>query len=281
MKIDQESNGFKELQRIATCVVQAVEGIGKVLIPIATSIQKKLNEIDPEKLQVFLENLERFQRNEPYLNKLIADLKMNTNLVHANESLFLAHFMQLIYENEEDPQSIDILDIVNTEYFNNEFFSQFENIEMGENFRNRKNVLKEAFELYKLGFYAGSLCILYGQLEGVLTDYLLYKKALTKKNKAYKYIGETIPDTRICNGKGITGIFDKIKIAKSINKSFETLDAYKIDDNYQINSDRNDILHGNSLDRFTKERCFIVILWLASIFNFFEVESTGTVISKR
>lgn len=274
-----ETEFYKGFKIFAEGIYLIGQEIGKVIIPVAEAIQNVLNNIDPEKLKIFLEKIDKFQKNEPYLTELLNQLKNNDNLSHANEALSLACFIQLIYENEDKPEDVNIFDVINSDYFKKMFFSAASHVELGENFTKREAVLKEAFELYKLEYYAGCLTLLYGQLEGILTDYLVYKKAILKFDTSYKYCGEKInymneknEEQTIKKNKNITGIYDKIIIAKNINQYFDKLDAYRLDSEYKINNDRNDILHGNILDRFTRERCFIVIIWLMSILKFLYFE---------
>lgn len=250
-----------------------------LLNPIINLVNKKREEIDSEKLKKFIEGIYKFQQYEPYLANLIGSLENNTNLSHVDETLTLACFVQLIFENEDNPESIHIFDVINTRYFDEIFFKIFEGLNLGENFTNREVVLREAFTLYKLEYYAGCLTLLYGQLEGILTDYLIQRNLLIKNGNFYNYLGEDIVYTYKNNNKKtiksdtkITSIDNKIIIAANFNEYFKKLDAYKIDSEYKINNDRNDILHGNILDRFTKERCFILIIWLTSIFNFLLIE---------
>lgn len=272
IKLSEESDFYKGLKTFAVGVHAVKQEIEKIIVPIATAIHDVLKDIDPEKLINFIDRVQKFQKNEPYLTKLFDALKSNNNLSHAYEALSLAYFIQLIYENEDNPDDVDIFDVVNSKYFNEIFFSNFKTVQLGENFRKREIVLREALQLYELGFYAGCLSLLYGQLEGILTDLLVNEKALVKYEKHYQYVGRDIPKTHIKNNIKITGLSDKIIIAKNFNKYFEELDAYRIDSQFKINNDRNDILHGNVLDRFTKERCFILVIWLTSIFNFLKSE---------
>lgn len=274
-----ETEFYKRLKIFAEGVYLIGQEIGKVIIPVAEAIQNVLNDIDPEKLKIFLEGVDKFQKNEPYLTELLNQIKNNDNLLHADEALSLACLIQLIYENEDKPEDVNIFDVINSDYFKKMFFSATSHIELGENFTKREAVLKEAFELYKLEYYAGCLTLLYGQLEGILTDYLVHKSAIVKSGTVYKYCGEKInymndnnQEQTINKNKNITGIYDKIIIAKDINEYFDKLDAYRLDSEHKINNDRNDILHGNILDRFTRERCFIVIIWLMSILRFLYFE---------
>lgn len=260
-------------------IFEFLDSIGKAFIPMGEAIQNVLNDIDPKKLKIFLEGIDKFQKNEPYLTELLDQLKNNDNLSHANEALSLACFIQLIYENDDKPEDVNIFDVINSDYFNNKFFSAVNQIKLGENFTKREFVLKEAFQLYKLEYYAGCLTLLYGQLEGILTDYLIQRNLLIKNGNFYNYSGDGFDHTykngnkkTINSSSKITGIDSKVIIAANFNKYFEKLDAYKIDSEYKINNDRNDILHGNILDRFTKERCFILVVWLTSIFNFLLAE---------
>lgn len=274
-----ETEFYKGLKIFAEGVYLIGQEVGKALIPMAEALQNIINSIDQEKLKKFIDGIHKFQQYEPYLDNLLGSLENNTNLSHVNETLSLACFVQLIFENEDNLDNLHLFDVIKTNYFDEMFFSKFDGINLGENFKLRKNIIKEAFKLYELEFYAGCLTLLYGQLEGILTDYLVYQNVILKKDTSYKYCGEEIRYTNqrneeeiIKNNKSITGIYHKIIIAKNKNIYFEELDAYKIDSEFKINNDRNGILHGNILDRFTKERCFILIIWLTSIFNFLLAE---------
>ncbi|QIO07370.1 hypothetical protein [Acinetobacter shaoyimingii] len=269
---NNQSEFYKGIQKIALGVYVIGHKLSQVILPIATEIQDLLKNIDPEKFTHFIERIEKLQKFEPYLTKLFHDLKNNENFSHAHETISLACLIQLIYENEQHPDDVHIFDVIKTAYFKDLFFSQFSNIQLGENFSQREAVLKEAFQLYELGFYAGCLTLLYAQLEGILTDYLFEKKMLIKSKNEDIYMGPYIQHTKITPYKVIKGMKEKLLIAKHMDPYFVKLDAYKIDSTYPMNNDRNAILHGAILDRFTQERCFILFIWVNSIFNFLQSE---------
>lgn len=279
IKLNTDTEFYKGLQKTVKGMYLFGQEVGKALVPMAKALQNIINSIDQEKLKNFIEGIHKYQQYEPYLDNLIGSLENDTNLSHVNETLSLACLVQLIFENENNLDNLHLFDVIKTDYFDEMFFSKFDEIHLGENFKLRKNIIKEAFKLYELEFYVGCLALLYGQLEGILTDYLIQRNLLIKNGNFYNYLGKEIVYTYKNNNKKtinsatkITGIDNKIIIAANFNEYFEKLDAYKIDSEYKINNDRNDILHGNILDRFTKERCFILIIWLTSIFNFLLTE---------
>lgn len=65
----------------------------------------------------------------------------------------------------------------------------------------------------------------------------------------------------------------KIEISKKkFGENFERLANYIFDDNneYKINNERNEILHGSNINNFTAERCYWIFIWITSILSFIE-----------
>ena len=124
LELNKESEFYRLIRGLSVGIHSVYLELDKILTPIVITIQDALKDIDPEKLKKFIENIEKLQKHEPYLTKLINALEKNDNLSHANEALSLAYFIQLIHENEDNPEDVDIFDIVNTIYFNEMFFSK-------------------------------------------------------------------------------------------------------------------------------------------------------------
>lgn len=82
--------------------------------PIINLVNKKREEIGPEKLKNFIERIYKFQQYEPYLANLLDSLENNTNLSHVNETLSLACFVQLIFENEDNLNNLHLFDVIKT-----------------------------------------------------------------------------------------------------------------------------------------------------------------------
>ena len=163
-------------------------------------------------------------------------------------------------------RTITELNIINDDDFKKILLGFFDKID-DINLKERKNLIKEALKLYELNLFAGCLCLLLCQLEGIITDYLIYKKVITKKkcNGKTKY---THPD--YCQD---LGLHQKIEISKKkFGENFERLANYIFDDNneYKINNERNEILHGSNINNFTAERCYWIFIWITSILSFIE-----------
>ena len=75
-------------------------------------------------------------------------------------------------------KDITVENFVNKESFQKNLLDLFDEIAIDEKFQKRKSLIKEAFKLYELELFAGCLCLLYTQIEGIITDYLIFKKLL-------------------------------------------------------------------------------------------------------
>ena len=274
-KIPDQSKQQETLQNVTnkiTTVKTRIEKFNAIVLPVLEKSQEYLNKIDKNRLDNFVDDLEKHKQQEPYFQKLVDQVVNNDNMTFAHETLALANFWRLMEENEDNLENLSVLDIISTSYFEEQFLSYFENLSLGVHFSKRNKILSEALQLYRLEYYIGCLPILYGQLEGILTDFLVEHKHLKPKSKSFVYIGETIKNRNsdIVANQYINGLNDKIIIAKKFYEYFDHLEAYKLDGELSIREERNAILHGNNLEAFTKERCFILFLWLDSILQFLE-----------
>ena len=233
----------------------------------AQAFSKKVDELnkDPEAqnlikgVKFYIEN---HDKTNPLVKQLISEMENNPNLSEALEILSYGDIYKLLFNNGEIKET-SVLTIINKDYFQNELLNYFDEIKINKKFFKRKLLIQEALKLYKMECYAGCLCLLHSQLEGIITDYLLHKNILIKSTDKYKKpcFKETV------NNKQITGLWDKIKLSTTLNNSFVRLDNYKFDSDKdkKFHNERNNILHGSNIDNFTYERCFIVFIWIASI----------------
>jgi hypothetical protein len=166
-------------------------------------------------------------------------------------------------------EDINLLNLINQDLFKNDFLKFFDEIDLGTHFKNRKPLMEEAFQLYKLGLYAGCLTLLHSQFEGIITDYLIFRGILEKQVVNSKTKFKKIP-----KGGDITGLYQKIGLAEELSASFKRLKSFIFDNdtNLKFHNERNDILHGSNISNFSPERCFIVFIWIDSILGSIHIE---------
>ena len=160
-----------------------------------------------------------------------------------------------------------ILELINNDIFKENLLAKFDQIEIGEKFKNRKNIIEEAFNLYRLNYFSGCLCLLYSQLEGIMTDYLFAKNLIEEYSEygqiKYKKIGSNEKKRE----NKVNGLFDKIKLCKGINDNFLRLEKYRLnsDENIRFSESRNKVIHGSNIESFNAINCFTTFIWINSI----------------
>ncbi len=211
-----------------------------------------------QNLQVWAANQEKIA---PHMTKILDDMQNNANYSEALETIPYRQLFRLII-NSEKVEDINLLNLINQDVFQKPIFTYFDKINIGNHFDSRKLLIEEAFKLYKQEFYAGCLTLLHSQFEGIVTDYLIYRKIIEKKLVNSKTKFKMIP-----NGQEVTGLAKKIELAKNINENFKRLESFNFDNdqNIKFHNERNDILHGSNIANFNAERCFVVFIWIDSI----------------
>lgn len=132
----------------------------------------------------------------------------------------------------------------------------------------RLPLIKEALELHNRQFYAGSICLLYGLIEGVLTE--SFEKAnyiVLNSNK----VNPINPDGATNQKANLTGLVLKLDHAithqdqlQSYYKKIKSYELVSGDSEKTIPKTRNEILHGGSLSFNTEKRSAQLIVWLYS-----------------
>lgn len=229
-------------------------------------IADKLEEIqkNPETLK-FIHNVDylikNHERTSPFMKKILSEMEENPNLSEARETIPYRQVFRLL-ANSEQIESVSILHLINEDLFQNGILECFDEIQIGNHFKKRKPLIVEAFKLYELEYFSGCLCLIHSQLEGIITDYLIFKNIIRKEivNGKTRFICNS-------NKQNISGLANKIKLAKDINESFLRLESFQFDNdqNKKFHNERNDLLHGSNIDNFNAERCFIVFIWIDSI----------------
>lgn len=152
-----------------------------------------------------------------------------------------------------------------------DFYKYIEEKYLALNFENcekRLKIIREIFGLIHKGYYAGAIVLLYGQFEGLLTDFLIdqmliiqYESGDLKYEKSPFKFTKRDGEEKTFKRKKIIGLFDKILIAQHYYNEFYELKIYEIDEEgTSISDSRNRILHGTDLDNFNLERVFILAM---------------------
>lgn len=201
----------------------------------------------------------------PHMEQILDEMKKNGNYSEALKTIRYRQLLRLIV-NSEKVEDKNLLNLINQEVFQKPILTYFEKIDLGTHFQKRKSLIEEAFQLYKYEFYAGCLTLLLSQFEGIITDYLLFKKVIKKENNKLYDIAKLATATKAREAV-VNGLATKIKLAKDINASFMRLESFNFDndENQKFSNERNDILHGSNIANFNAERCFVVFIWIDSI----------------
>lgn len=203
---------------------------------------------------------------EAYFDVLADDLDQPVDAKFANDALNLIHIWSLANQHEDDVASFVLLDVINTDYFQTELLEAFDALEIdAENKAQRRLVIQEAFKLYEMQCFAGCIPLLYAQLEGLLTDVLIERGFLKQNQTKFVDVYKIVPGLK---GHEIKSLWHKTKIACEMNVYFAELAAYKMDSSSTVTMTRHNILHGTDVSHFSKERSFILFIWLFSVVSF-------------
>lgn len=264
--IDDNFNDFEddEFEQEVTRIPQHqhVKPLGKIILAEANEY---LNSLNATEHGYMLKTLNAFSANEPYFNVLIDELDPPTDSKVANDALNFMHFWKLIVQNEADVDSFNLLDLINTEYFQAQLLTAFDALEIGDHKAQRRVVIQEVFKLYELNYFAGCIPLLYGQLEGLLTDVLIAQEYLKQNDTKFVDVYKIVPGLK---GNEIKSLWHKAKIACELNRYFAEIAAYKMDSSSTVTMTRHNILHGTDVNHFSQERSFILFIWLFSAISF-------------
>ncbi|WP_396235237.1 hypothetical protein [Acinetobacter baumannii] len=240
------------------------------LTQIGSQLQKLVNgpaiKKAAQNINSWVENQEKIA---PHMIKILDDMQKNANYSEALETIPYRQLLRLIVDSEK-VEDINLLNLINQDVFQKPILKQFDEINIGTHFKNRKPLIVEAFQLYKYEFYAGCLTLLLSQFEGIITDYLIFKNVIKKdiKNGKTKFYEVA----KLANGakektSELSSLAKKIELAKNINENFKRLESYNFDndENQKFHNERNDILHGSNIANFNAERCFVLFIWIDSI----------------
>lgn len=231
---------------------------------ILKDAEQYLEAISANEHAFLIQTLNGLAKNEPYFEVLAEQLDQPLGEKVANDALNLLYFWR---ENQyfEDAENFNLLNVMNTEHFQTEMLKAVDALEIGESKAQRRQIILEAFKLYKLGFYAGCIPVLYSQLEGILTEVLLQTGFLKQNGTKFVDVYKIVPGLK---GNEIKSLWHKSKIAVELNRYFAEINAYKMDSSSVVTATRHNILHGTDVEHFNQERSFILFIWLFSAVSF-------------
>jgi hypothetical protein len=231
---------------------------------ILKDAEQYLEAISADEHAFLIQTLNGLAKTETYFEVLAEQLDQPVGEKVANDALNLLYFWR---ENQhfEDAESFNLLNVIHTEHFQTELLNAVDALEIGETKAQRRQVILEALKLYKLGFYAGCIPVLYAQLEGILTEVLLQTGFLKQNGTKFVDVYKIVPGLK---GNEIKSLWHKSKIAVELNPYFAELSAYKMDSSSVVTATRHNILHGTDVAHFNQERSFILFIWLFSAISF-------------
>ncbi|WP_238536680.1 hypothetical protein [Pseudoalteromonas maricaloris] len=233
---------------------------------IALAVNKALNEFveeHRESIELWTQFAKIYPQLEPYINNISSGLN-DPDFEIANDVIELAHIFAAI-DLQKDPSAASILDVISSEAFQNSLIDFYSSMSLDAD---RLPLIKEALDLHNSEKYAGSICLLYGQIEGVLTE------SFEKANYIIinqKKINPVKIDGSVNNKSNLTGLVPKLEHAitrqdqlQSYYSKIKTYELVAGDAEETIPKTRNKILHGGDLGFNTEKRSAQLILWLYS-----------------
>ena len=260
---DFQDDHFDE-DRPVTRIPQNQKAQKQLGINILKQAEHYLADISEDEHHFLQKTLHQLAEQEPYFEVLADELNQELDTKVANDALNLLYFWQDVHQFD-DLSQFNFLDIINAELFQQTLLNAFDELDISEQKEPRKSILLEALKLYKLGFYAGCIPVLYAQLEGLLTDVLIQNGYLKQQDTKFVDVYKIVPGLK---GHEIKSLWHKAKIANELNHYFLELAPYKMDNSSVVTATRHNILHGTDLNHFTQGRCFILFIWLFSAVSF-------------
>lgn len=236
--------------------------LGKNILEQAQVYWEDISETEHSQL---LQSLKSLSAQEPYFDVLTDELDQPIEAKLANDALNLMHFWMLIQQNEAHPEQFNLLDLINTEYFQNELLNAFDALDIGDSKIQRRLIIEEAFKLYQFEYYAGCIPVIYAQLEGILTEVLITQGYLKQNQTKFIDVYKIVPGLK---GNEIKSLWHKAKISTELNRYFAELAPYKMDSSSTVTMTRHNMLHGTDVVHFTQARSFILFIWLFSAISF-------------
>jgi hypothetical protein len=212
-----------------------------------------------------VESLRQLELEDPYFSVIADQLEYESDEPIANDVLNLLYFWKMANEKEEDIAEFQLSTLIQTDYFQAALFEAYDAMDLGAFQAQRRIVIEETLKLYQQQCYAGCITVIYGQIEGILTDALVVHGYLQQNQTKFVDVYKIVPGLK---GHEVKSLWHKAKIASEINPYFLNLEALKMDTSSSVTASRHNIVHGADVTHFTQARSFILFIWLFSVISF-------------
>ncbi|MFW1959357.1 hypothetical protein [Acinetobacter johnsonii] len=212
-----------------------------------------------------VESLRQLELEDPYFTVMADQLEYESDEPIANDVLNLLFFWQMANEKEADMAEFQLPNLIQTDYFQATLLDAYDAMDLGVFQAQRRSVIEETLKLYQQQCYAGCITVLYGQIEGILTDALIEHGYLQQNQTKFVDVYKIVPGLK---GHEVKSLWHKVKIASEINPYFLSLEALKMDASSSVTASRHNMVHGADVTHFTQARSFILFIWLFAVISF-------------
>lgn len=239
-----------------------IEQWRKTIIKTRQALNKFAKEYQAD-IDIWVKLAEVYPQLEPHVDNIIAGID-NTEFQVGTDIIELAHIFEAI-DLQSDPDATSILSVISSKNFQKSLIHSYHETTLNID---RLPLIQEALELHNNEYYAGSICLLYGQFEGVLTDSMEKAGYIIKKGNKI----EAVASNKKGKKDNLSGLVPKlkhaIKMEDELQGFYEKIEKHELvagDEKQTIPKTRNGILHGSDMSFNTEKRSAQLILWLYSI----------------
>lgn len=239
-----------------------IEQWQKIVVATNRALHEFIEE-NSESIDLWFQFAKIYPQLKPYIDSINSGFD-DPDFEIANDVVELAHIFEAI-DVQKDPNAISLLDVISGEAFQCSLISFYTNLTLNPD---RLALIKEALQLHNGGHYAGSICLLYGQIEGVLTESFEKANYIIINQEGVRSVKV---DGSINTKHKLTGLVPKLDHAitrqdqlVSYYSKIKTYELIAGDAEQTIPKTRNRILHGSELGFNTEKRSAQLILWLYS-----------------
>ncbi len=209
--------------------------------------------------------LRQLAAQDAYFDVLADQIEFESDAPIANDALNLLYFWKLASEKESGMANFALPALIEQDYFQHEMLSVVDALQIGGNLPLHRQVIEQCFKMYAQECYAGCVTVLYGQIEGILTEALAERGYLQLNQSKYIDVYKIVPGLK---GHEVKSLWHKVKIASDINPYFLELQALKMDNSSTVTATRHNIVHGSDVEHFTRARSLILFIWLFAVISF-------------